>query len=155
MSMHSVLFVCTANICRSPMAMGLLSAQVMQKANEWRIASAGIYAPAGYPAAQNTITVLMQRGIDLSQHRSTQITQEMMKSYNLILVMERGQKEALQIAFPKQARKVFLFSEMIGEYWEIVDPIGGPMDDFEETAQEIEHILTAGQKRITMLAGGK
>lgn len=151
--MRSVLFICAANICRSPMAMGLFSAQVIPAAGEWQIASAGIFAPAGYPAAQNTLAVLKQRGIDLGQHRSSQVTQEMVQTYNLILTMERGQKEALQIAFPTQAQKVFLLSEMIGGFWEIVDPIGGSFSDFEDTAREIEHILTAGYEMIYSLAG--
>ena len=150
--MRSVLFVCAANICRSPMAMGLFSDQVLPDAGDWQIASAGVFAPVGYPAAQNTLAVLNQRGIDLSQHRSSQITREMMQTFNLILTMERGQKEALRIAFPKQAPKVYLLTEMIGEYWEIVDPIGGPLVDFEETAREIQHLLTAGYERICSLA---
>ena len=150
--MRSVLFVCAANICRSPMAMGLFSDQVFPDAGDWQIASAGVFAPVGYPAAQNTLAVLNQRGIDLSQHRSSQITREMMQTFNLILTMERGQKEALRIAFPKQAPKVYLLTEMIGEYWEIVDPIGGPLVDFEETAREIQHLLTAGYERICSLA---
>jgi protein-tyrosine-phosphatase len=151
--MRSVLFVCAANICRSPLAMGLFSAQVMPAASEWRIASAGIFAAPGYPAAQNTLLVLKQKGIDLSGHRSAQITKEMMQTYNLILTMERGQKEALQITFPHQAQRVYLMTEMIGEYWEIVDPVGGAFGEFEETAREIEHILTTGYKRIYKLAG--
>jgi protein-tyrosine-phosphatase len=151
--MRSVLFVCAANICRSPMALGLFSALAMPAASDWQIASAGVFAPAGYPAAQNTLAVLKQRGIDLSQHRSSQITQEMMETYNLILTMERGQKEALQIAFPKQAPKVYLLTEMIGEYWEIVDPVGGSLRDFEGTSLEIEHILIAGYERICRIAG--
>jgi protein-tyrosine-phosphatase len=150
--MRSVLFVCAANICRSPLAMGLFSVQAVSEAGDWQIASAGVCAPVGYPAAQNTLALLKQRNIDLSQHRSSQITQEMMQNYNLILTMERGQKEALQIAFPKQASKVYLLTEMIGEYWEIADPVGGPFCDFEETAREIEHILTAGYERICRFA---
>jgi protein arginine phosphatase len=150
--MRSVLFVCAANICRSPMAMGLFSAQVLPAAGDWQVASAGIYAPPGYPAAQNTLVVLKQRGIDLSQHRSSQITKAMVQSYNLILTMERGQKEALQTAFPEHANKVYLLTEMIGEYWEIVDPVGGSIIDFEDTAREIEQILTAGYQMICKVA---
>jgi protein-tyrosine phosphatase len=150
--MHSVLFVCAANICRSPMAMGLFSVLVMQTASEWQIDSAGVFAPAGYPAAQNTSAVLKERGYDLSLHRSSQITLDMMQTYNLILTMERSQKEALQIAFPEQARKVYLLTEMIGDNWEVVDPVGGSFSDFEDTAREIEYILTTGNERIFRLA---
>ena len=150
--MRSVLFVCAANICRSPMAMGLFSAQVMSAASDWQIASAGVFALAGYPAAQNTLVVLEQSGIDLSQHRSSQITQGMMQTYNLILTMERGQKEALQIAFPEHAQKVYLLTEMIGKNWEIVDPVGGSLCDFEETAREIEQVLIMGYERICRIS---
>ncbi len=75
-----------------------------------------------------------------------------METYNLILTMERGQKEALQMAFPNQANKVYLLTEMVGGYWEIVDPIGGPLIDFEDTAREIEQILLVGYKRICQAA---
>jgi protein-tyrosine-phosphatase len=152
--MRSVLFVCTANICRSPMAMGLFYAQVMPSACDWRIASVGIFAAPGYPAAQNTLVLLRHKGIDLSGHRSAQITQEIMSDYNLILTMERGQKEALQVAFPDHAQKVYLMSEMVGGNWEIADPVGGALVEFEETAREIEHILTVGYPKICTLAGG-
>jgi protein-tyrosine-phosphatase len=151
--MYSVLFVCAANICRSPMAMGLLSARVGQTASDWRIASAGVFAAPGYPAAQNTLVVLRQKGIDLGDHRSTQITLEMMQNFKLILTMERGQKEALQAAFPGFAQKVYLISEMIGEFWEVVDPIGGALVDFEDTAREIEQILDQGYDQICRCAG--
>ena len=151
--MRSVLFVCAANICRSPLAMGLFSMLAPLQSGEWQIASAGIYAPEGYPAAQNTLALLKQRGLDLNQHRSTQITREMARAYNLILTMERGQKEALQIAFPEYSHKIFLLSEMIGENWEIADPVGGSYSDFEDTARDIEHILTTGYDNIVRLAG--
>jgi protein-tyrosine phosphatase len=153
--MRSVLFVCAANICRSPLAMGLFSTAVAPQTDEWRIASAGVYAPVGYAAAQNTLALLKQKGFDLNQHRSAQITQEMVRTFNLILTMERGQKEALQIAFPVHAQKIYLLSEMIGENWEIADPIGGSYSDFEDTARDIEHILTKGYEKITHLAGDR
>jgi len=151
--MRSVLFVCSANICRSPLAQGLFSARVVQPAGDWQIASAGVFAAPGYPAAQNTLLVLKHKGIDLSSHRSAPITLEMMEHFNLILTMERGQKEALQVAFPGYAQKVYLISEMIGQNWEIVDPIGGSMGDFEDCAREIEYILTQGYDRICQAAG--
>jgi len=133
--------------------MGLFSMLTPLQTGEWRIASAGVYAPVGYPAAQNTLALLKQRGLDLNQHRSTQITLEMVQASNLILTMERGQKEALQIAFPDHSQKIYLLSEMIGEDWEIADPVGGSYSDFEDTARDIEHILTTGYDKIIRLAG--
>ena len=152
--MRSVLFVCTANICRSPMAMGLLQKAVSKELEEWRISSAGIWAENGYPPAQHTLAVLQDRGIDICDCRSRRVTEEMLKSNNLILTMERGQKEALKAAFPEHASRIFLLSEMSSNPHDIVDPIGHPLADYEHTAQEVEQIFSKGIKRIRKLAQG-
>jgi protein-tyrosine-phosphatase len=150
--MFSVLFVCTANICRSPMAMGLLQVMLSSGSDQWHIEPAGVRALAGYPAAANSLAVVKQRGGDISQHSSRVITRELMAEYKVILVMERGHKEALQAAFPRYAGKVFLLSELIGQSTDIADPIGGPLVEFEETAKEIDDILHQGMDQLRRYA---
>lgn len=150
--MRSVLFVCTANICRSPMAAGLLSEKIKEQNSEWIIASAGVYAQPGLPAAQNTLLVLRQRGIDWSAHRSQGVNRELLEKFGLILTMEQGQKEALQAAYPRLAPRINLLTEMVDEYHDIVDPIGQPLIEYEDTAREIDSILNRGFKRIRALA---
>jgi protein-tyrosine phosphatase len=152
--MNSVLFICSANICRSPMAMGLFRMKAQLEAQPWRVESAGVWALEGYPAAVNTLAVLKARGIDLSAHQARQVTEEMAAGFHLILTMERGQKEALRVAFPILAGRVYLLSEMIGKSYEIVDPIGSELADFEDTALEMERIFEHGWDRICQLAGG-
>ena len=149
---HSVLFVCAANICRSPMAMGLLRSIIDDQEENWIVESAGVWALENQPAARYTQSLLNQRGVDLSKHSSKLVTFEMVDNFNLILVMERNQKEALRTAFPKQAPKIFMLSEMVGETDEIVDPIGGTLSDFKSTAQEIDHILKKGFIKISRLS---
>ncbi len=151
--MFSILFVCTANICRSPMAMGLLRNMVKDQADEWTIESAGTWAPEGAPAAQRTQMVLRELGIDLQDHLSRQVNREMLSQFNLILVMERGHKEALQIEFPQIAERVYLLSEMVDANFEIQDPIGMSSSDFMLTRAEISQILTTGLDKISKLAG--
>ncbi len=150
--MHSVLFVCTANICRSPMAMGLLQSKINGQEERWLIRSAGVWALENQTAAANTIKLIYDRGIDLSDHRSKLVTKDLIEKFNLILVMERNQKEALKTAFPKQSAKIFLLSEMAGETFEIVDPIGGSLADFTATGLEIENILSEGFPKISQLS---
>ncbi len=152
METHAVLFVCSANICRSPMAEWLLRHLVRAEADHWDIASAGVWALPGNPAAENTVAVLRRRGIEIQGHISKEITREMMNTYQLILTMERGQKEALQLAFPEHAQKVFLLSEMVSSSYEIVDPIGKSPEEYEATAEEIEMILRAGMPAIRDLS---
>lgn len=146
--MNAVLFVCTANICRSPMAAGLLKRLVAGNQENWRIESAGVRAIDGSEAVWGTQAVLQARGIDIRDHRSRQITRVMLAEFPLVLVMEHGHKEGLRAAFPEFADRIFLLSEMIGKKKEIIDPMGGALVDYVETANEIEAILAAGMDTI-------
>lgn len=150
--MKSVLFVCTANMCRSPMAEGLFQAQLGDHRDGWRVESAGVAVNEGTSASQKTLQVLAQRGIDLSSHRSRQIDRYLMEQFSLILVMEHRHKQILQSQFPEFASKVYLLSEMIGEEREIDDPGGGTLEDYQRTAQELEHIFREGYSKIEKLA---
>jgi protein-tyrosine-phosphatase len=149
--MRSVLFVCTANICRSPMAVGLFTRMIKLDQELWRVESAGVYAKPGFPAAQNTIKVLEQRGVTFSNHQSRLATPELLEEFQLILTMEKGHKEALKAAYPSLAGKIFLLTEIVGEYRDIVDPIGLSLVDYEDTAKEMESILWRGLSRICEL----
>ena len=94
----------------------------------------------------------MQIGMSLKDHQSKQITPEMMTNFNLILVMENGHKEALQIEFPDRAGRVFLLSEMVGAKYEIEDPLGGEPSGYLTTARQIESLLDLGWNEISKLA---
>jgi protein-tyrosine phosphatase len=152
--MRSVLFICTANVCRSPMAMGLLRAKVVAlgEAGDWCIESAGTWAQPGQLAAVNTRLIVAERGVDLTSHRSRLVTRELLKDFNLTLTMEAGQKEALRTEFRRDARRVFLLSEMIGKSYDIPDPVGKTLDEYRWTAHEIRVILNEGYDRIRTLA---
>lgn len=153
--MKTVLIVCTANICRSPMAEGLLKTVISAKkpAKHWIVESAGTWGQAGLPAAENAVAVMKERGFNLSRHRSKIVDSAQMSRADLILTMEANHKEALRIEFPDQKDKIFLLSEMIGETFDIDDPMGQPREQFERTAREIEMILVEGFGRITELLG--
>jgi protein-tyrosine-phosphatase len=149
---HSVLFVCTANQCRSPMAEGLLRLRVGVDDCGWRIDSAGTWANDGAPASINSILALDALGYDLRSHQSCTVNLDMIASHQLILVMERGHKEALRVEFPEMASRIYLLSEMIDKVFNIDDPVGCPLAEYQATAREINMILEQGSDKVSQLS---
>ncbi len=152
--MPSILFVCTANICRSPLALALFKQKILNEPDVslWKLDSAGTWASEGEPASGKSQYLLGQKGIDIQEHRSKIINLEMLRSFNLILTMERGHKEALQSEFPEVKTRLFMISEMIGQRYDIQDPYNGTLEDYVEMMEEIEHILDQGFEKIHLLA---
>ncbi len=153
--MRRVLILCTANICRSPIAQGLLSAHLAHMGYvDWQVSSGGTWAVDGRPAAEFSLQVLAEHGIDLAGHLSRAVTRDMLAHAHLVLVMERGHKEAMQVEFEQYAHKIFLISEMVGSTFDIADPIGSPIEEYRYTFDELDDLLRRGLPRIVELAEG-
>lgn len=152
--MPHILIVCTANICRSPMAMAILDRKIREKdfPGDWKVTSAGTWARNGIPASEHGRNIMNDWGMDISGHRSRIVNHDMLHDADLVLTMEQGHKEALRAEFPDVAGKVFLLTEMIGISSDIRDPYGGPVADYLETAQELDSLIEDGLDRIIRLA---
>lgn len=150
--MPSILFVCTANVCRSPMAMAIFRKLVQAEGEDWQVASAGTWAIDGMSVTPKARLVLENQGIDISDHRSQQINRNLIDSFDLILTMERSQKEALIAEFPHKANRIYLLSEVIGQVYDVKDPIGMSLKDFQTTHDELEQTLKSGLSKIRQLA---
>jgi protein-tyrosine-phosphatase len=153
--MKTILFVCTGNICRSPMAMGFLR-EKLRKAGlegEYRVHSAGVWGLENQPPSLHARAMMAQRGIDISDHSSHDLTSEDVDEADLILTMERGQAEAIRLEFSQHANKVHLLSEMIGRHYDIRDPYGGSLYEYHQCAAEIERLIEEGYPRIMELVG--
>lgn len=151
----SVLFVCTANQIRSPAAEGIFKAALVshgQNPEYWRVGSAGTWAMDGNPAFKEMVDLLKPEGIDLSAHRSRAVDLAVLSDFNLVLTMEAGQKEALQIVYPSRRADIYLLSEMAGMYTAVDDPVNGPKNDFVAAVKEIKTLIEAGFPRIVELA---
>lgn len=147
---RSVLFVCTANQCRSPMAEALLKSLAARRgeADRWQIQSAGTWAEAGRAATQLSQAVMRQRNIDLSDHRSRPVDANLLASAGAVLVMTRHHQEALLAEFPEVQGKIYLLSQLADRAFDIEDPFGGSLDDYELCATDLQTILTNGYDRL-------
>jgi protein-tyrosine-phosphatase len=153
--MKTILFVCTANQCRSPMAEGLMRRKLERegRAGEIRAASAGVDALNGCRATENSIQTMAARGIDISGHRSRATTDKILQDAALILTMERAHANVLQALFPAHTERVHLLAQMAGLESDVADPVGSPLEDYRRTAQEIENLIELGYLRTMQLIG--
>ena len=149
--MPKILFVCTANRCRSPMAERLfkriLAARGLSEA-DWQVTSAGTWTEDGIPPDENLVAAMAAFEIDVRDHRSRMLDAAIIADQDLVLVMENHHKEALRFEFPTQGERVFLISEMIGKTFEIDDPFSGPLKAYQRTAEQLDQILNEGFERV-------
>jgi protein-tyrosine-phosphatase len=147
--------VCTANICRSPMAEALLRHRVQGTLPEgkfWRIESAGVNAMEGIPPSRFSEAALSERGIDISGHRARTISEEMMNEFHLVLTMEKIHKQILRARFPEKSGKVFMLSEMSGEEFPVDDPFGATLEVYLRMAEVIDRLIENGMDSIRRCA---
>lgn len=151
--MPHVLIVCTANICRSPVAEALLRERLSKlDGSEWQVSSAGTWASVGQPAARNGIELMAQQNIDLSGHRSRPVDHELLAEADLVLTMETGHAEALKAEFPQFASKIYLLTEMSDRHYSVPDPYGGPRMAYARMIGEVTDLIEAGLPQIVRLA---
>jgi len=152
----TILIVCSANICRSPMAERLLDRQIEKAgdAQRVRVTSAGTWATSDETSPAAAQQVLLEDGLDLSTHRSRALTQQDIDNADLILVMTRAHKRDILSRFVRAEDKLWLLSEMAGKRHGVADPYGGSVDRYRETKEELESLLAQGYQRIVDLALG-
>jgi protein-tyrosine-phosphatase len=151
----SILFICTANKFRSPLAATLLQKQIdlLPDSVDWLVHSAGTWTSDGLPPPPITIQIGHRLGLNgIEQHRTRQVDQTQVDESDLIVVMEANHKEALINEFPSIQGKVFLLIEIvIGKVYDIPDP-ASPMVDADEVADELTQLISRGFVKIIELA---
>src|SRR5258708_4357195 len=108
--MKSILLICTGNVCRSPMAEGLLRNMLGKHANV-EIVSAGVGAIKGQRPSQEAVEVLTEEGIDISHYRSQPVTEAMIEKATMIFTMTSDHRAVIDALFPFAMDKTFLLRE--------------------------------------------
>lgn len=151
--MANIIIVCTANICRSPVAEAILRDRLSKQGLDgWQVKSAGTWASNGQPASHYSIEILAEEGLDIARHTSQTVDAHLLGESDLILCMELGHVEALKSEFPHWASRTYPLSEMTGQLYSIHDPYGEPRPAYEKMVAELTQLIEDGLPRIIMLA---
>src|SRR5215475_11329729 len=139
--MKTVLFVCTGNVCRSPMAEGIFRHAVQGHGN-YRVFSAGLGAMEGQPPSLYAVQAVKELGIDISGQRSRMLTPELVQQADYIFGMTHSHIDTVMLLYPQAAEKTFLlreFDETLDTFEkDISDPIGGSYEIYLNCRDQIE-----------------
>ena len=150
----NVLFVCTGNSCRSPMAEGILRSRVpLEFAGEIVASSAGTAMLDGLLAATHAVNVMSEHGIDITPHRSRSLSRDVAAEADLILAMTALHVGEIRAKAPEARQKTHLLSEFADGSWrDVPDPIGGPREDYEKVYEMLSEMIVEAFPRIVALA---
>lgn len=140
---QEILFVCTGNTCRSPMAERLM-AHLCRTVEGWTFRSAGLFAAEGAPASEGAISVLDEKGLDLSDHRSRHLSPEMIQAAAWVVPMTGDHRRLVLEQAPERAERVRTLHSFgsADPARDVMDPVGGTLDTYRVTRDEIESALT-------------
>jgi protein-tyrosine phosphatase len=146
----NIVFVCTGNICRSPMAEYLFKQQMNHQTNTFDISSAGTHALSNHPISTHSATLLNKEHINCSQHISRQLTKEIISQSDLVLVMETFHKYTINSIAAESQGKVFLLGHW--DQIEISDPYNKNLTFYKHTMQLIRKGLGSWGKKLKELS---
>lgn len=153
--MPSVLFVCTANRFRSPIAAAAFQKKLKDEGiqQSWRVGSAGTWTVPDLPVTSEAVQAARQHGFSVEGHTTCPVNAAVLAEYDLILVMEAGHKEAMDREFPAVRKRVHLLSEVVdGILYDVPDPVVSEESSPQEIADELCSLIEKGFRNICFQA---
>lgn len=151
-----ILFVCSGNTCRSPLAESIARRLFEQEGIEGiEVGSAGTFAEEGACASSGALEVARENGLDLEAFQSRRLSSEILDGADLVLVMEPGHRSGVLGLSPKADTKTHLLGELLGARGAeaaVPDPFGGAIESYRRTYRRIETMIREGLDKLKELA---
>ena len=148
MSPKKIIFVCTGNTCRSPMAAAMAGQLFAQAGLTVEIFSAGVNAMLGQPASRHAISVMEESGLCLLSHRAATVSEELLDGATLVLTMTGSHRAILLSDYPSAGDRVYTLAEYVGDTADVADPFGGSVEEYRACAAQIKDMLLRAVEKL-------
>lgn len=144
----NIVFVCTGNTCRSPMAEGITRTLAAEMNVDVEIASAGLFAAYGAKPTTQAVNAV-QDIVDISKHESQPLTMSLVNNADLVIGMTEDHKTVLLRQFPFEMQKIKTLAEWGGSAGDVADPFGSSQEVYNQCSEQIYNLVKSGLESIT------
>ncbi len=152
----NIMFVCTGNSCRSPMAEAIAKEIFEKNSISCNVYSRGISVIIELGASENACGAMSSRGLSLESHMTRQVSLLDIEKADIVLAMTKQHKAYLLTKAKAHKNKIFTLAEYVGKQNDVCDPFGGSLSVYEACASELAELITLlAEKLIESEKGGK